>query len=372
LDAWLAKVSEHATRAMHARSLMSRFSLWVALAGLVLWPVGASARVGATLVALVTTDPTAELSHRVEEQLEALGFDVVVLNPPATGSAGPTSLEQTARNVGAIAAVRIVPMAQSVQVWTADPVTGQAVFRELLPPAGQKPSDAAVALGAVELLRASLLELHPPEPAPPPRPPPPVPTCPPPVVPPPEKTPEPRLGVTAGAGLDFALAGRPSISWEIAAWVRVQGRLGLRGLAIVNAAPANVTVAGSGNVDVAAQLYGGELTYDLMPSSSTWVPVAGLGIAGAEIAVRGVAASTNAINLYESTTHLIALPFAHVGGSWAPLSGLRLRADLLGGIATQSVPVCVLPSPESACTAVAHWGWPLVNASLGVEVLLSP
>jgi hypothetical protein len=296
----------------------------------------------------------------------------VVLNPPATGSAGPTSLEQTARNVGAIAAVRIVPMAQSVQVWTADPVTGQAVFRELLPPAGQKPSDAAVALGAVELLRASLLELHPPEPAPPPKPPPPAPTCPAPVALPPEKAAEPRFGVTAGVGLDFALAGSPSISWEIAAWVRLQGRFGVRALAIVNAAPASVTVAGSGNVDVAAQLYGAELTYDLTPSSSTWVPVVGLGIAGAEVTARGVAASASASNLYESTQHLIAVPLAHLGGSWAPLGGLRLRADLLGGIATQSVPICVLPSLESACTPAAHWGWPLVNASLGVEVLLSP
>jgi hypothetical protein len=373
LDAPLAKVSEHATYAMHVRSLMRRFSLWAALASLSLWAAGASARVGATLVALVTTDPTAELSHRVEEQLEALGFDVVVLNPPATGSAGPTSLEQTARNVGAIAAVRIVPMAQSVQVWTAEPVTGQAVFRELLPPAGQKPSDAAVALGAVELLRASLLELHPPEPATPPKPPAPAPTCPPPIVPPPERTPEPRLGVTAGVGMGLGIAGRPSIAWEIAAWVRLQGRLGLRAFAIVDASPANLTAAPYGNIDVTAQLYGAELAYDLAPSSNTWVPVVGLGLAAADVTVRGVGASTNAINLYESTwPPVILLPFARVGGSWAPLPNLRLRADLLGGISTRSVAICGLQTPESECTALAHWGWPLVNASLAVEVLLSP
>ncbi len=349
---------------------MPRFSLWAALLGLLLWSADVSARVGATLVALVTTDPTAELSHRVEEQLEALGFDVVVLNPPATGSAGPMSLEQTARNVGAIAAVRIVPMAQSVQVWTADPVTGQAVFRELLPPAGQKPSDAAVALGAVELLRASLLELHPPEPVAPPKPPAPPPTCPPAVVPPPERTPEPRLGVTAGIGLDFGLVGRPSISWEMAAWVRLQGRLGVRGIAIVSASPANVDASPYGSVDVGAQLYGAELTYDLAPASSTGVPVLGLGIAGADVTARGVAASTSAVNFYSD--HFVALPFAHLGGSWSPLGGLRLRADLLGGIATQSVAICVLQSATSDCTAVAHWGQPLVNASLGIEVLLSP
>jgi hypothetical protein len=363
LNAQLAKVSEHATHAMHVRSPMHRFSLWVALTGLLLWAQDASPRVGATLVALVTTDPTAELSHRVEEQLEALGFDVVVLNPPATGSVGPMSLEQTARNVGAIAAVRIVPVAQSVQVWTADPVSGQSVFRELLPPAGQKPSDAAVALGAVELLRASLLELHPPEPVAPPKPPQPAPTCPPAAVAPPERTPEPRLGLTAGGGVDLGLAGRPSVSLELAAWVRLQGRLGLRALALVNASPANVTAGENGNVDVAAQIYGAELTYDLTPSSSTWVPVVGLGVAAADVNVRGVAAATSAVNLDESSW--VALPFAHVGGSWAPIEGLRLRADLLGGISSPSVAVCV-QSPGSDCTEVAHWGQPLVSATLGL------
>jgi hypothetical protein len=374
LNALLAKVSEHAAHAMHLRALMHRFSLWAALWGLLLWAGDASPRVGATLVALVTTDPTAELSHRVEEQLEALGFDVVVLNPPATGSVGPMSLEQAARNVGAIAAVRIVPMAQSVQVWTADPVTGQSVFRELLPPAGQKPSDAAVALGAVELLRASLLELHPPEPIAPPKPPQPAPTCPPAVVAPPEKTPEPRLGVTVGLGMDLGLAGRPSVAWELAAWVRLQDRFGLRAFALVDASPANVTAASDGNVDVATQLYGAELTYDLRASSSTWVPVVGLGVADAVVSVRGVAASTGASNLYESTGPWppVVVPFAHLGGSWAPLGGLRLRADLLGGVSTRSEAVCVQATSSAPCTAVAHWGQPLVNASLGLEVLLSP
>ncbi len=374
MNAQLAKVSEHATHAMHVRALMHRFSLWLALTGLLLWAGDASPRVGATLVALVTTDPTAELSHRVEEQLEALGFDVVVLNPPATGSVGPMSLEQTARNVGAIAAVRIVPMAQSVQVWTADPVSGQSVFRELLPPAGQKPSDAAVALGAVELLRASLLELHPPEPAALPKPPQPAPTCPPPVVAPIEKAPEPRLGVTVGVGMGLGLAGRPSVSWEMAAWIRLQGRLGLRAFAIVDASPANVTAASDGNVDVTAQLYGAELTYDLMASSSTWVPVVGLGVADADVSVRGVGASTSAIDLYESTGPWppVVVPFAHLGGSWAPLGGLRLRADLLGGVSSRSVSVAICQSNGSDCTAVAHWGQPLISATLGLEVLLSP
>jgi len=323
-------------------------------------------------VALVSTDPTAELSHRVEEQLEALGFDVIVLNPPATGSAGPTSLEQTARNVGAIAAIRLVPMAQSVQVWTADPVTGQSVFREVVPPAGQKASDAAVALGAVELLRASLLELHPPEaPAPPPKPPEPPLVCPPAAIAPAEKPSEPALGLTVGAGVDLGLGGTPGLSWEMAAWLRLHGRLGVRALAMVSAAPGSVSAAPYGTIDVGAQLYGGELTYDLAASSSPWVPIVGLGIARAEVTVRGVPASGNE-NLYATTP--VALPLAHVGGGYAPMRNLRLRADLLGGVSAPGVAICVQQGTVSCSPLppVAHWGRPLVNLSLGLEVLLSP
>jgi hypothetical protein len=351
---------------MHARSLTLRFSMWWALTALLLfWTADAWPREGATLVALVTTDPSAELSHRVEEQLEALGFDVIVLNPPITGSAGPTSLEQTARNVGAVAAVRIVPMAQSVQVWIADPVTGQAVFRETVPLAGQKPSDAAVALGAVELLRASLLELHPPEAPPPPKPSAPPVVCPPP--PPPEKPREPILGVTAGAGVDLGLVGHPSVSWAMALWLRIHDRLGLRAIALVSVSPANVSAAPYGSIDVSAQLYGAELTYDLADASSAWMPVVGLGIAGADVTVRGESTSiASGVNLYESSA--VAVPFGHVGGSWAVIRDLRLRADVLGGFSAPAAKVCV--EGANGCMAIARWGQPLVNMSLGLEVLL--
>jgi hypothetical protein len=349
------------------RSPTFRFWPWAALAGLMLWAGEARSRAGATLVALVTADPSAELSHRVEEQLEALGFDVIVLNPPATGSAGPMSLAQTARNVGAIAAVRIVPAGQSVQVWTADPVTGQAVFRELLPPAGQKPSDAAVALGTVELLRASLLELHPPEPDASRKPPAPL-ACPTAAPAPEERAPAPRFGVTAGAGIDLGLAGRPSASWEMAAWLRLHGRLGLRVVATASVAPGNVRAAPYGSVDVGAQIYGAELTYDLAPASSSWVPVVGLGAAGADVTVRGLATPASGVSLDAGTW--VGLPFAHLGEAWAPVRGLRVRGDLLGGFSVPAAAVCV--QGTTGCTSIARWGQPLVTASLGLEVLLLP
>jgi hypothetical protein len=332
--------------------------------------VGAArARPGATLVALVTTDPSADLSHRVQEQLAALGFDVVVLNPPASGSVGPAALEQAARNVGAIAAIRLVPLAQSVQVWTADPVTGQFVFRELVPPAGQSPSDASVALGAVELLRASLLELHPPPPPPPP--PPPIER---PVLrhPAEEKPYQPRFGIAAGPGVDLGLAGRPGVDLHVAAWVGLAGRFGLRAIAIATVSPAEISNSPS-DIDVSSQLYGAELTYDLMPASSFLVPVVGLGMAVGDVTVRGEAspAQTNLLNL--NADHVVGLPFAHAGLSWMPTHGVRVRADGMVGPSVPFVKICLISSTTGQCEEVAgYWGRPHANVSLAVEVLVSP
>ncbi len=99
------------------------------------------------------------LSDRVRAELVALGFDV-------RGSAGedtPSSreaLEDAARAVEAIAALRIRPSRAGVEVWLTDRVTGKTLLREVvLPRAGSQHDDAIVAVRAVELLRASLLEL---------------------------------------------------------------------------------------------------------------------------------------------------------------------------------------------------------------------
>jgi len=129
-------------------------------AWLVCSPYAASAETGATLVAIVTPDPASALTRRVRAELAALGVDVIVIRPPEGSSVSRTPLEQAARNVGAAAAVRLVPSTEgTVEVWVADRVTGKAVVREL-PASGTGASDAAVAVGTVELLRASLMELH--------------------------------------------------------------------------------------------------------------------------------------------------------------------------------------------------------------------
>src|SRR5579859_3968445 len=122
--------------------------VWVA-------PLGARAESGATLVAIVTVEPSSSLTKRVRAELEGLGLDVIVLKPPDEGSPSRAPLEQAARSVGAVAAVRLVASSEGkVEVWVADRVTGKAVVRELdAPETGA--SDAAVAIGSVELLRVT-------------------------------------------------------------------------------------------------------------------------------------------------------------------------------------------------------------------------
>jgi hypothetical protein len=122
-------------------------------------------------------------------------------------------------------------------------------------------------------------------------------------------------------------------------------------------------------VDVAAQIYGAELTYDLAPSLSTVVPVVGLGIARAEVTARGFAAvSTGNGNL--DSDKPVALPFGHLGVGWAPVRNLRVRADALGGFSAPAVQFCLENSQGNCISSVGRWGEPFVNASLGLELLV--
>jgi len=341
-----------------------RLSLVPAFASVALAPGHAAAQTGATLVAIVTSDPNAPLTQRVRAELVGIGVDVIVLRPPAEGSAGRTPLEQAARNVGAIAAIRLVPSGESVEVWVADRVTGKAVVRELAAPAARGPaSDASVAVGAVELLRASLMELHSSEP---PRG----------EVPATERVRAlalpssgaseagpPRIGLSAGAGVELGIGGLgPSGDGMFTLWLRLAPRLGVRALAGLTLAPAHVRAA-SGSLETTAQFFGLEACYDLAESTAPLVPVAGLGISATSIHAAGTAAQPF---VGSSESAWLAAPLLHLGLAWAFVRGLRLRADAVGAWT---------PSPVSVRATnreVGSWGAPVAMVSLGIEVLWAP
>lgn len=113
-------------------------------------------------VVVVTAAARASSTIHLERELLALGLDVIVVETAEAPSTTRGGLEQAARDVGAIAAVRIVTTGNAAEVWVADRVTGKTVIREVV--SGDPRGGAAdLALGAVELLRASLLELRLPE-----------------------------------------------------------------------------------------------------------------------------------------------------------------------------------------------------------------
>jgi hypothetical protein len=342
-----------------------RASLWllVALAlALVLHPARAAAQDGATLVAIVTAEPSAPLTRRVRAELEGLGVDVLVIRPPAESSPARTPLDQAARGVGAIAAVRIVPSGAGVEVWVADRVTGKAVVRELVaPPKAGAASDAFIAVGVVELLRASLMELHTSEPrhgdAPVTER---VRTLALPVAPPPP--PPPLLGLSVGAGAELGLRLGASADGAIALWLRMHHRLGLRAFGALTLAPARTEVP-QGSVQVASQRFGLTASYDLANATATWVPVLGIGALGARVTVSGTASPPF---VGETASAWAAGPMLHVGLGWAFVRGLRLRGDATTAWALPTPRVRVLGAE------VGRWGAPLVSLSLAVEVLWGP
>jgi hypothetical protein len=324
----------------------------------------APARSGAALVALVTADPAASLARRVRAELQTLGVDVIVLHPPDEGSTSRGPLERAARSVGAIAAVRLVPSSEGkIEVWVADRVTGKAVVREL-DGAESGASDAAVAVASVELLRASLMELHSGEP---PRgdvpatdavrslalPAPPTLAAP--------RVPYLALGVAAGAELGVRGLG-PSPDAAVSVWVRLAPRLGARFIGRTSLAPARESTA-SGTVEVRSLLAGATAVLAFADPAGAWVPSLSAGFGAARVAGSG-AATPPFVGASESTW--AAAPLAGADLAWTFVPGLRLRAETLGALALPPVHVRT-PGGDAG-----WWGGPAVWVSLGLEVLWAP
>jgi hypothetical protein len=112
------------------------------------------------------TSETDEAINRARAELRTEGFVAVVRNAPAEGDPR-TVLSRAAKAEGAIAAISMFQEGPGTvaDLWVIDRVTGKTVIRTVsvsdVPPE-ERP--ATLAIRAVELLRASLVEaLHPPE-----------------------------------------------------------------------------------------------------------------------------------------------------------------------------------------------------------------
>lgn len=110
---------------------------------------------------------------RTRAELAAEGFEVVV-RPLPEGADTRHTLEVAAQETDAEAAIAIASIAGGAEVWVTDRITGKTLVRTV--DVGDQPDNErprALAIRAVELLRASLVEavaLPPPRDAPPPKP----------------------------------------------------------------------------------------------------------------------------------------------------------------------------------------------------------
>jgi hypothetical protein len=107
--------------------------------------------------------------ERIRAELVAIGFTTVARK-------NDMPLEKAAREINAVAAIRVLPTRQGVEVWMADRTSGRSLLRQVIVdenPAG--PNQSVIALQTAELLRTSLFEnpattqssAHAREPAPP-------------------------------------------------------------------------------------------------------------------------------------------------------------------------------------------------------------
>lgn len=107
-------------------------------------------------ILLVDDADTRPVGVRLRAELVSLGFEVELAPAPEV-EPSRASLEQAAREAGAVAALRVRASRAGVEVWVMDRVTSKTVLREVVFTGGD--DEGLVAVRAVELLRASLLEV---------------------------------------------------------------------------------------------------------------------------------------------------------------------------------------------------------------------
>jgi hypothetical protein len=110
-------------------------------------------------VIVVTTHSESTTALRLEAELRSMDVEVIRVTSSDDGTHIRQSLQRMAKEQGAFAAVRIVPTGDEAEVWVADRVTGKTLVREVISGGNAEGFDEAISLGAVELLRASLLEV---------------------------------------------------------------------------------------------------------------------------------------------------------------------------------------------------------------------
>ena len=303
---------------------------------------------------------------RVMAEIESLGFRAEQLDP-AAAPASRASLEASARAVGAIAAIRAVPSERGVEVWITDRVTGKTVLREMVDDGGTPDRDAALALRAVELLRASLLEVA--LPAPPPGevpatpeirekmrvPAPAAPAAP----PPPAERASPALRLSLAPGVLLSPGGfGAAVDIHLGlAWMPSE-HVGAIGFAAIPLTSPRIERS-QGSADLSVLLAGGGARFLLAARDSPWAASVDLGLTAVSLWSTGVASAGFRAN---GSAAVAVSPFGSLGLSFALTPTFRLHAAVLASVLLQGVSV------QFAQHETATWGKPFILSSAGIEL----
>ncbi|MFV8752493.1 hypothetical protein ACNOYE_18255 [Nannocystaceae bacterium ST9] len=303
-----------------------------------------------------------DIRARLQAELGLLGFVSERLElSDASKVLGPDLLDRLAP-AGADAAIEISLTPERINLWVADANTGTTVHRRLDLIANPELADPrTLAISAVELLRASRLELES-EPVPEP-----VPV---PVVddelPPDddddelEPPPRPLRGAISLVPMVTASPGGfgPAAHVEIAGRWAPRKRFALRFSMMVPTVP-NRLVRSQGN----ARLLYGMLFVEpqlRLPGGAAWFhPELGVGVGLAVVSVEGSAEAP-----YRSNAKVVAgfAAHGHVGFGFAATPRVWIRLDGYLGVVTPQ-PLVTFGNEE-----VARWGLPWGTGSLGIEL----
>jgi len=309
-----------------------------------------------TRVVVLTEDAHSTTCLRLVAELQTVGFAVDTLQSEGHGR---SSLERAARERDAVAAVRVVPVANAVEVWVVDQVTGKTLIREVVAgEGGSSTSDEMIAVGAVELLRASILEVHVEATTKPKRETPPAYRK---IAPGPKAlAPRPRspwLSASLETTGTFALS-EPEIGAQIAVWSRVWRGFGVRAHGSVPLRSSRLDARGSQAL-ISSKVVGlqGVGTWTWAPQ---WVTQAGAGLFAVRLDTEGRAQPPRVG--VEDGAWLFG-PSLHAGGGWSPAASVRLRVDATALWTARAASI------RFSGEEVDRWGRPVVIVGAGLELM---
>jgi hypothetical protein len=304
-------------------------------------------------VLLIGKGPNDPLLKALRAELSDL--DVTVVQRDAA-----ERLEAAAREESAVAAVRLLPAHNGVEVWMADATSGRSLLRQVIvdeAPGG--PNHSVIALQTAELLRTSLLfENAEPPPRPPPPPGKPVEPQPPPPGPP-GVTQRRDAGAQAGLGALYSPGGAGA---ALELWLAVHYPLnGWLSLGVDLGLPlARGTIEGpEGSALVGAQVATVDARARFRPGGGPWF--AGVGVAGGvlRLATEGEAVAPLTARDADVVTGVL---FVRADGGVAVAPWLRVGVRGALGL---SIPRVEL---SFAGNRAGTWGLPVLSTLGFVEV----